>query len=98
MSRRTEIPQTVEEAEAFGWAWLTVKCLACRHAADIKLGELSKKNLRLGVLGSKLFCGKCQGRRLEFSLGVYVSSAGQLWPQRRRIDFDADKTVCPSRE
>jgi hypothetical protein len=99
MTRSGVVPQTVGEAKQFGWAWLSPKCLTCRHRADLKLAELpGSENVRLGVVASKLFCGKCKGRRLEFTLGAYVSDAGQLWPQRKRIDFQGTTAVMPSRE
>jgi hypothetical protein len=92
MTRSTEVPQTIRAAVAFGWGWLHVQCLGCKHAADVKFIELpGPREVKLAFVASKLVCKQCKGRRLEFALGAYISDAGQLWPSRRRIEFQAIK-------
>lgn len=100
MTRPAEgVPQTGAEAQAFGWTWLLVKCQVCRNSRELRFADLTqaRKMERLARFAQRLYCSKCRGRELEFSLGAYVTAAGQPWAERREISFDNGNAISPRR-
>ena len=56
MSRDADVPQTVGEAEAYGWRWLTAECRGCQRRGEVALAELAPA-IRLAAVG------RCGGQR-----------------------------------
>ena len=100
MSGTVDVPQTIEEAKAFGWSWLSIRCLSCRHNGSLHLRDLAGRITgdRLADLAGKLRCSRCRSNVLEFDLGAYVLSDGQPWARRKRIGFEGRMVVSPERE
>ena len=96
--RDAGLPQTVEQATVFGWRWLMAECRACRHRSDIELAELAQP-ARLAAIARKLTCRHCSGRETQVSLGASIQGhGGQILQDRRRISFDGERVIRPSRD
>ncbi len=57
------VPHTVDEARAYGWAWLTVRCLVCRRGHDLKFDLVAGRSppMRLSALAARFYCRQCNG-------------------------------------
>ena len=98
MSRDEGLPQTVEEAEAYGWLWLTAECRGCRRKADVELAGLTPA-MRLAAVGRRLACRSCGRRDARVSLGASVAiDGGPPLADHRRVAFDGERVVRPVRD
>jgi hypothetical protein len=98
--RDGDVPQTVDEATRDGWTWLAIECLACKHKGEVKIRSYVDHTppLKLATLAGKLSCKACGARRFSVHIGMYLNTAGGLWPERKPIAFDGQQTVRPLRE
>ena len=70
MSRRDDVPQTVDEAMAFGWEWLRVLCGFCSHSARIMFATYRSEE-SLASLARRALCRRCgQHTPLNCKLGM----------------------------
>ena len=98
MTRAPDLPQTVGEASAFGWRWLTVECRRCRHRADLTLAELAPA-LPLAAVGRRLACRQCDGRKVYVSLGANLGGGrGRMLATWKRIAFNGEHVIRPVRD
>jgi hypothetical protein len=74
---RNDPPQTVGEAISFGWHWVQLKCVICRHQGWIRFIQHSN-DARLAHLISRSTCTRCGSKQVNAALVMEMTHSQHI--------------------